>query len=415
MALTKVHNRMVADAAVNVKDFGATGDGTTDDTAAIQAAINYAAARYAWSVDGTVFLPAGNYRITSSLDTTVASPVSQVGLRGEGQFATAIKPDGNFTAIKMRTAYVDSGDFSIEWPVTAAASISASRIGIEFAGPNNQFSYTTVENITVMYAYRGFVLLDNSGQPLGTTYLATLRKLTAFRCADYGFHLDSKNGSTTLVLEQCYVNASDSTGSAYGKGLFADNINDLTLQGCAFDLCLNSWLLSQNHLQMCAISTAFESCGMDSASATAVLLNGAVNTLTGVKVFGGTLDTSGNARIIFFGANAFYNTVSAYREQAITVAGGTTKYAIALSNAATQIFVSDQSAPYADILDNGFFANLTYGAQRYSRLNLAPNYGTWAQGDVVYNRTPSAAGKIGHVCVTAGSPGTWKPFGAIDA
>ena len=29
MALTKAHNRMIEGAAVNVKDFGAVGDGTT--------------------------------------------------------------------------------------------------------------------------------------------------------------------------------------------------------------------------------------------------------------------------------------------------------------------------------------------------------------------------------------------------
>ena len=40
MALTKATNRMISDAFIDVKNFGATGDGTTDDTAAVQAAFN---------------------------------------------------------------------------------------------------------------------------------------------------------------------------------------------------------------------------------------------------------------------------------------------------------------------------------------------------------------------------------------
>jgi polygalacturonase len=39
MALTKARNRMIDSAAVNVKDFGAVGDGATDDTSAITAAL----------------------------------------------------------------------------------------------------------------------------------------------------------------------------------------------------------------------------------------------------------------------------------------------------------------------------------------------------------------------------------------
>lgn len=38
MALTKINNRMIDGASVNARDFGAVGDGVTDDTAAIQAA-----------------------------------------------------------------------------------------------------------------------------------------------------------------------------------------------------------------------------------------------------------------------------------------------------------------------------------------------------------------------------------------
>jgi hypothetical protein len=48
---------------ISVKDFGALGDGTTDDTIAIQNAINYGT-----SVGGVVFFPTGYYRITDTLN-----------------------------------------------------------------------------------------------------------------------------------------------------------------------------------------------------------------------------------------------------------------------------------------------------------------------------------------------------------
>lgn len=43
----------------------------------------------------------------------------------------------------------------------------------------------------------------------------------------------------------------------------------------------------------------------------------------------------------------------------------------------------------------------------------APVAGTWAVGDRVWNRTPSAGGDLGWVCTTGGTPGTWKAFGGI--
>jgi len=50
--------------SVNVKQYGATGDGVTDDTAAIQAALDSSR---------SVFLPTGNYKITSTLNQTLDS------------------------------------------------------------------------------------------------------------------------------------------------------------------------------------------------------------------------------------------------------------------------------------------------------------------------------------------------------
>lgn len=54
------------DGRINVKDFGARGDGVTDDTAAIQAAIDVAAAKKI----ATIFAPAGLYIINGALQGT---------------------------------------------------------------------------------------------------------------------------------------------------------------------------------------------------------------------------------------------------------------------------------------------------------------------------------------------------------
>src|SRR5262249_38855936 len=65
------------DLMYNVKDYGAAGDGTTNDTAALQAALNAAAATVNGVSGGVVFIPRGAYIVTSPL--TVASRVSVVG------------------------------------------------------------------------------------------------------------------------------------------------------------------------------------------------------------------------------------------------------------------------------------------------------------------------------------------------
>jgi hypothetical protein len=62
---------------VNVKDFGAVGDGVADDTTAIQAGINYLESLNG----GILYFPQGTYRITS----TLTSDNHGVMLKGEGE------------------------------------------------------------------------------------------------------------------------------------------------------------------------------------------------------------------------------------------------------------------------------------------------------------------------------------------
>lgn len=44
----------------------------------------------------------------------------------------------------------------------------------------------------------------------------------------------------------------------------------------------------------------------------------------------------------------------------------------------------------------------------------APAAGEWARGDTIHNTAPSAGGFAGWICTTAGTPGTWKGYGAIE-
>lgn len=48
-------------------------------------------------------------------------------------------------------------------------------------------------------------------------------------------------------------------------------------------------------------------------------------------------------------------------------------------------------------------------------VSTPPTTGTWKLCDRIYNSAPTAAGYIGWVCITAGTPGTWKGFGIIQA
>jgi len=136
---------------INVMAHGAVGDGVTDDTAAIQAAINEAS-----TTSGTeVFLPAGSYKITSSLSLR-----PNVILRGAGprlQHATTSKAATVLIRGSNDTMLLATG-------TTAARHYGASLRDLTADGITSGFTGTVLDCTRSVGFYTSrFEVIDNLG------------------------------------------------------------------------------------------------------------------------------------------------------------------------------------------------------------------------------------------------------------
>jgi len=219
---------MITGAPVNVKDFGAVGDGATNDTAAIQAAIDFVTAS---SVPNVVNFPAGTYKCTSGL-TINTGYVSCIGDRAVLNFSTI----GDISAITFIGGNPYSGNpynqstcifqgFKILGPSTSIAagmyfntasepgpshiivrdcSITKFNNGITFF--NNAY-LVTIDHCDIWECYRGIYVptgATNAGENVRVNN-CTIYNITfeGFRCdlgdTSYTFYGTSFDGCATSV------------------------------------------------------------------------------------------------------------------------------------------------------------------------------------------------------------------------
>jgi hypothetical protein len=167
---------------VSVKDFGATGDGTTDDTAAIQDAINAASA-----TGRAVSIPAGLYRITSVLDLPVYTVL--IGTGGRKLYPSAVdqQPGGDNSTDPNFSDYapvlqIDTGGSNVPGAMFTCsnphggASIEATFIGICFRARYSIASlfdktYSFWESISCLYHRLGVIMPPNINNAFGAIKL----------------------------------------------------------------------------------------------------------------------------------------------------------------------------------------------------------------------------------------------------
>jgi hypothetical protein len=74
-----------------------------------------------------------------------------------------------------------------------------------------------------------------------------------------------------------------------------------------------------------------------------------------------------------------------------------------------------QNAIEIDYLNIKGMSYYYLGTKKHTYGTAAPGSGTWELGDIVYNTEPAATEWVGWICVSAGTPGTWKGFGVIQS
>lgn len=137
---------------VSVKDFGAVGDGSTDDTTAIQNAIDSLP-----NGGGIVLFPVGNYRITSTL--TVGNGTASVVSTKRGVILRGMGVPNTPTGVPSLNGYTDTTGPKITWAGAASTSMVVFQGPLQGWGVQNLFldgaSITGVTGLGVSSAQFG--------------------------------------------------------------------------------------------------------------------------------------------------------------------------------------------------------------------------------------------------------------------
>lgn len=225
---------------VSVKDFGAVGDGTTDDTAAIQAAINSVA------ISGAVYMPAGVYKITATILID-----KRIKLYGDGAIeqtgtgytaATQILKEVNDVGIKVTQGFVTIEDIYLKGGTANANA------GIYVVGPYFNATRVTVSNM----GDSGFTIGSATATPEVNANLWRLDKCIS-NANNYGFVftdsqtiVDCNAGTGTLLsasnntldgiyvdkaVKNTFVGVHCETNGRYGVNLNTNAANNTFIGG----------------------------------------------------------------------------------------------------------------------------------------------------------------------------------------
>tara|TARA_R110002126_G_scaffold746_3_gene4706 strand:+ start:12693 stop:14321 length:1629 start_codon:yes stop_codon:yes gene_type:complete len=305
MTLTKVRNQMISGAAANVLDFGAVGDGVTDDTAAFNrviAAVNAQGANGIYTGDGTrITIPRGTYKLLTGLDPITVDGVHWVG---DGLDVTFISAQAGTLFLFSGVSLVDSvsvRDMSVVCDsaltpsdtLTVLKAVHATRI--------------TIDNIKLIRVPKLFLGVAASGKLIsnikisnivGETYNAPTGE-ALIECdlatggSGAGLYLDSIRTNLKGVANVPETDGTvASTANAGCTAIYIHGLWDTVVASdCVFNRYYKGIHVVPNTSQTCS-NMYFNQCIFDYCAENGVHLNNASGNTTKFRFLGGWLNAT---------------------------------------------------------------------------------------------------------------------------
>lgn len=438
MSLTKVTNSMIVGAVTNVLDYGAKGDGVTDDYAAIQAAIN------ATSIGGRVVFPPGIYMISDQLEINNKDSLSIIGYGGcNGPGIRWIGAnDSAKSMIKIyRSSYCTIQNFALQ-ALTANKPGFGVRITSGGAGVTQG---NTIKNCTINYPSAYGIYIGDSNNLDQSVDINTVENCFIDFCGQGSVSIHGANTNETRITRGSYsIGATCAIDvGTYARGVFIsdclpfDTVDNNTAVGwlnvsnkftgiievanIVVELYRHAFLYAassdvsniatgqiviRNFISTCNFAETgssqdkiieylqhgllkLENCyiaGRSDATATYIKYATPNNPGPGLR----TLDVS---NVLLYPANMQFAVPST-----------------ANSIGAETAWVGEYRTSIGPAITAGAITNVrqNMGGSLVTSVSAAPTTGTWPTGAVVFNSAPASGSPAGWMCSAGGTPGTWK-------
>lgn len=238
--VARVLQAKVREAQVSVKDFGAVGDGSTDDTANLQLAINAVCSGTA-TLKQTLFFPAGTYNFTGLTIPAAAASVSLVGEKLDGVILNYTPSTGNGIAFTNEVEGFTMKNINLQ----GASSGTAIVANVSAATPHRNHVY---ENVTISQFRIGYDLggcqnwlitggrwtgqgkgiASGYGARIGNSNACNLIRINNIYLSSYQTGIYNVSGAPIYfndgVLGTCEYAIRNSSGKIYARAYLEDTL-----------------------------------------------------------------------------------------------------------------------------------------------------------------------------------------------